>query len=572
MEIPGFTIIEKITENSRIESWLARQINLDRLVVVKKLKARYAADQAEIRAFIDPARSVARLKHPNIVQIYDVAEEHDNHYVILEHVNGRSVAEIVEQEGPMTEKQALHIIQQVADALNSAWTVGHIVHRNIKPENIILDRNKHVKVADMGLAKVAGKPDGGSDDDIIQGTPNYMAPEQIYDTAKIDFRTDMYGLGTSLFHMLSGEAPFNDLPPMEILNQQKSGHLPDPRKFNPKLSSGIVLLLHRLLMKEPEDRYVTWKDACADIKALAAGRTGAVRAPLQGASTLEVRKAATAKSSKAGKKGKTGSGGGLLSMIKGPSLLFRFAAWLALWAWLIVFFCMKMDVDFKLMYTDPADVSTAETAEIEDDEDSEAPARVVEVPETDEEVAEPEVPRVAVDDDPLHPIKLQLARFLLDRHNTRAVARMNEIMARVPENHPHRAECENMKQIINNVARMNDIIADGFRNMVGSETRMVINGRPQRVMVSAVAGNRITVTPISDDDDGNDPSAPSVVLSVEQLAPLDKLRRIREFDDRHSAAAMALVLYMSEGQTPRARAIADECGPLANAFSELLAE
>lgn len=572
MEIPGFTVIEKVSENSRTESWLARQVTLDRLVIIKRLKPAYAADQKEVRAFIDPARSAARLKHPNIVQIYDVAEEHENHYVIMEHVGGRSVAEIVEQDGPLPEKEALHIAHQVAEALDSAWTVAHIVHRNIKPENIILDRHKNVKIADVGLAKVAGSDT--DDDDVIEGTPNYMAPEQISNSAAVDFHADMYGLGAALYHILTGNAPFDELAPMEILQQHMSGNLPDPRKNQPQISGGTVLLMHRLLMKKPGDRYAQWKDVCADISALLNGRTGAIRAPGDGASTLEIKKTKTKATRSAARKD------GILSGIRGPSLLFRFFAWLLLWCWLAFYFGKLMEINPRaLLYppdsreeqveeqVSPADVTETSTAtEAEAEEIQETPQAESTAPTAEEKEA-------MIAADPLHKVKVQLAEMLLERHNTRAVARMEEIMARVPEQHKQRPACEKLNKIIRTVAGMEDIIADAFREIAGQETVMRIGRQQQRVLVHAVAGNRITVTPLSPEttESPEQLSADSIVMTIDELAPLEKMRRLDAVDPE-SKAIIKLLLYSREGLIAPARATARECGPLALAFDEALSK
>lgn len=274
MHIHGFANFEKIGEGAMAEVWKARQISLDRIVAIKVLKGQYSKNPDEVRDFIAEAKIAAQITHPNLIQVYDVGEQDGNYYFVMEYVSGSTVAGIIRTTGPIPCKAALEIILDVANALSSAWNKLRLVHRDIKPDNIMMDGDGIVKVADLGLAKrydpahlIAQLQRGD-----IEGTPNYISPEQATCSPKVDCRSDMYSLGATLFHMVTGQLPYGNFSPMEALHMHVAGQLPNPRDIIPTLPVSVAQLIARLMMKKPHDRFNDWDEAISEIKKVMSGR------------------------------------------------------------------------------------------------------------------------------------------------------------------------------------------------------------------------------------------------------------------------------------------------------------
>jgi len=248
----------------------ARQRSMDRIVAVKVLKPVLARDAEYVGRFWREARAAARLSHPNIVLAIDAGEDQGFYYFAMEYVDGHTVSLLL-KAGPLDESAAFRIALQVAQALEYAWTHERIVHRDIKPGNLIITSNGTAKLADLGLAHeadLAGEEvstEGGK----ILGTPSYMSPEQIR-RGELDVRSDLYSLGASLFHMVTGRPPFEGADSKTVLAKHVYEPPPDPRKVCPQLSEGAARIILRLLAKERDDRYPTAQALVADIEALLA--------------------------------------------------------------------------------------------------------------------------------------------------------------------------------------------------------------------------------------------------------------------------------------------------------------
>jgi len=284
--IPGYTIVSKIADGGMATVWKARQDQLDRVVAIKIL-TREVDDDQEYQRFIYEARAAASLIHPNIVQVIDAGEQHGFMYYIMEYVPGPTAGDIVDSGNPMEEPKVLDIAREVAEALDYAWREHHVVHCDIKPENLLLHRNGRTKVADLGLAQVTGKETVRIDDDMTLGTPNYFPPEQALVEENLDCRADMYALGATLYHLATGEVPFGELPPEEVASQQVHGQLINPRELNPKISFGLACLIRRLMAKRPGHRYSDWGAVLADIQAVKEGGLPAERLGSEIDSTIE---------------------------------------------------------------------------------------------------------------------------------------------------------------------------------------------------------------------------------------------------------------------------------------------
>ena len=264
-----FEIHDLIDHGAMGAVFKARQRSMDRAVAVKILKPRLARNPEYVERFWHEARAAARLNHPNIVLAIDVGQDRGLSYFVMEYVEGRTVNSLL-KAGPFEEARALEVARQVAAALDYAWTQEHIVHRDIKPGNIIITPKDVVKLADLGLAHdpqlVADAPP--QPNGAIVGTPLYIAPEQIRRQADLDVRCDLYGLGATLFHMLTGRPPYAARNSREALSAHLNAPVPDPRQLRPGLGDGLARIIMRLLAKERDERYPTAKALIDDIDTL----------------------------------------------------------------------------------------------------------------------------------------------------------------------------------------------------------------------------------------------------------------------------------------------------------------
>ncbi|MDA3872955.1 MAG: serine/threonine-protein kinase [Kiritimatiellae bacterium] len=278
IDIPGYSMVNKIAEGGMAEVWKARQEKLDRVVAIKVLHKQPETDKQEYARFIYEARAAATLIHPNVVQVIDAGEFDQFLYYVMEYVPGPTAGEVVDQDGAMPESRVLNIATEVAEALQYAWRDHKVVHCDIKPDNLLLHRNGRTKIADLGLAQVLGKDGVGIDEDMTLGTPNYFPPEQALVEEPLDSRTDMYALGATMYHLATGVVPFADLTPDDVASEQVHGQLPNPKEVNPRLTWGFCCLVERLMAKQTDDRYAEWTEVIADIQSVRDGKL--IRDPL----------------------------------------------------------------------------------------------------------------------------------------------------------------------------------------------------------------------------------------------------------------------------------------------------
>src|SRR5262245_7540701 len=196
----------------------ARQVRLDRTVAVKVIRSEYLEDERTLRRFEVEARTVARFNNPHVITIHDVGREDGIHFLVMEFVEGRNLRQIARERpsGRLTTAEALDLLVQACNGLKDAQKLG-VLHRDIKPDNLMLDQKGTLKIADFGLAKMLQEDLHMTMSAELTGTPLYMSPEQCRGSAKIDFRTDMYSLGASFFYLLTGEPPFKASSVYELL-------------------------------------------------------------------------------------------------------------------------------------------------------------------------------------------------------------------------------------------------------------------------------------------------------------------------------------------------------------------
>lgn len=233
--------------------YLAHQLSLDRPVALKILMEQLSRNSDFIVDFVKEARAAASLNHPNIVQSYAVGEEGGIYYFAMEYVEGKTLKQLLETEGVLPAQRALTIGMQVAEALDFAWKNKQIVHRDIKPDNIMLTARGVAKLADLGLARAAHET-LDEDEDMVLGTPQYICPEQLLGQP-MDVRGDIYSLGATLYHAVTGRFPFDAKTPQEIARMHLQALLTPANVVNPQVADTVSFILTKMMAKRLEDRY-----------------------------------------------------------------------------------------------------------------------------------------------------------------------------------------------------------------------------------------------------------------------------------------------------------------------------
>ncbi len=263
--VGGFLIKHKLGEGGMGEVYLAKQLSLERDIALKILPSRFTRENSFVVRFLKEVHYQAKLDHPNIVTAYDAGEDNGVYFMAMAYVAGETLEEWLEREGTLPEKDALQVVRQVARALEYASGEKGIIHRDIKPANIMLTPTMHAKVLDMGLSKNTLEKTSTTVADTLMGTPNYMSPEQIDHPQDLDTRSDMFSLGMTLYHMLTGRIPFEESGYLKTLQRHAREKLEDPRDLVPGISEGTVLLLARMLARDPDDRYPDWDSFLEDL-------------------------------------------------------------------------------------------------------------------------------------------------------------------------------------------------------------------------------------------------------------------------------------------------------------------
>jgi tRNA A-37 threonylcarbamoyl transferase component Bud32 len=259
LRIGPYRLLERLGAGGMGAVFKARHRKLGRLVALKLIHPLYVGDRAAAKRFLREMQSLSRLDHPNIVRALDAGEDNGRLYLVMEFVEGTDLATLVKDKGALPLALACDCARQSALALQHAHEQG-LVHRDVKPGNLLLAGDGTVKLLDLGLARL-GAPDEAdaatslTDTGMLMGTPDYVAPEQILDSKRVDIRADLYSLGCTLYHLLTGRPPFAGGTAGQKLMQHQMVEPPAMATLRPEVPVALVAVVQKLMAKEPTERY-----------------------------------------------------------------------------------------------------------------------------------------------------------------------------------------------------------------------------------------------------------------------------------------------------------------------------
>ncbi len=603
--IPGYTILSKIGERTTSTVWKAKQESLNRMVAIRILKPQYTSNQKNIDDFINEAKIVAKLKNANIIQIYDFGNQDGIFYIVMEYVEGQTLSELLDTSKSIPQEQALTIAAAIADALDEAWSKGKISHRDINPENIMLENDGSIKVSNLGLAAIIQSHDDttANNEDIVRD-PCYASPELLSRGESVDYRTDMYSLGAVLYHMLTGKKPFADKKPDEISSAHKFEQIPFPRDIKPTISTGCAQMIMRLMMKEPRHRFDEWAMIHNDLLKLAEGKIVVTKIPPSSVSTIAApskitptyrgaakRKPALAVARPAQEKQQR------LKELKSKYSKKKAPAWLKLplEALMLSWFCwlgyqllwLPVSSDGKHASTEVAPPSP--TANVVSDSSSPA----IPAPEPKHETARHAAPKPShtprrprpnksptvtpqknrVDSQdakiseqqtppendyippPLNEVKKEILKILMKRDSKAALHHLNQAY---PDSNS--ADVKALRDFLAGSFLKEKAVLAALGRSIGIKMPLVIKNRRRTISVSNVKDNLVSADLYV--STGSSQVIRPVKFKIADIAPLDQIKLLGN-DSRPNVALTKFIIYMTACDYMKALSVSDQCGPLA---------
>jgi len=271
-KIPGYKVTGKLGAGAMAVVYKARQLSLDRTVAIKVLPRRFTEKSDYIKRFFKEGRIAAKLNHNNIVQAIDVGEAGGVYFFVMEYVEGKTLYDDLSKGKVFDEAEAIEIIIQLTKALAHAHAHG-MIHRDVKPKNVMINKEGVVKLADMGLARETSDVEAAKNEQgKAFGTPYYIAPEQIRGEVNIDGRADIYALGATFYHMVTGRVPFDASTPAEVMKKHLKAQLTPPDHINTALSQGAAEVIEVMMAKDRQDRYANMEEVLMDLEAVRQGK------------------------------------------------------------------------------------------------------------------------------------------------------------------------------------------------------------------------------------------------------------------------------------------------------------
>jgi serine/threonine protein kinase len=285
--LPGYQLLERLGKGSMGTVYKARQLSMNRLVAIKILKPRLAANAEFLVRFQREAHLAAKFSSNNVVQAIDVGSAGNTHYFVMEYVDGTTLKQALQTGKIFPEHEAIDIVLQIARALDHAHR-RQLIHRDIKPANIILTADGIAKLADLGMAR--GTTDHAlakAEKGMTIGTPYYIAPEQIRSKGDVDSRADMYSLGATFYHMVTGQAPYPYEKTEQVLRAHLTEELTPPDHINTALSAGLGEVVELMMAKKRADRYASPADLVIDLECILHGQPPKLARRAMETSTLQ---------------------------------------------------------------------------------------------------------------------------------------------------------------------------------------------------------------------------------------------------------------------------------------------
>lgn len=265
-----YKILEEVGQGANAVVCRAQQVKTGREVAIKLFYSETTVDSLSRREFLRENDFATQVLHPNIVRTYSGGEQDDVLYLILEYVKGVNLAQYLEYYGPMEPQEAMSLGCYAATALDFVWSNFLVIHRDIKPQNIMIAKDGNVKVCDFGM--VTEHEVAVVDINAVEGTPYYLAPECVTDGTYQDNRSDIYSLGATLFHLIAGEPPFNYDSLEDVVYARIREEAPNIQLLRPEVDDGVRDVLRTMMAQDPEDRYVTAAECLQDMRRASHGK------------------------------------------------------------------------------------------------------------------------------------------------------------------------------------------------------------------------------------------------------------------------------------------------------------
>jgi serine/threonine protein kinase len=273
--VGNYVVLDKLGKGGMGAVYKARHKRMDRIVALKMLPSSATRSQDAVQRFQRETRAAAKLSHPNIVTAYDADEAKGVYFLVMEYVDGQDLHALVKEHGTISAARAVDYIVQAAKGLEYAHSQG-VIHRDIKPHNLLLDKKGTVKILDMGLARIGEGAAGDAVDDDgltrsgqVMGTLDYMSPEQALDTKTVDVRTDIYSLGCTLHYLLIGRSPYGGDTVGKKMLAHRMETIPSLHKLRDDVPESLDAVFHKMMAKEPKDRQQSMTEVIRELQACA---------------------------------------------------------------------------------------------------------------------------------------------------------------------------------------------------------------------------------------------------------------------------------------------------------------